>query len=187
MSTLDYRAWDGETMWYTDGRHSAKIEIGGDAQSAVMNGWSQGGEWLFKVDAKEFMQFIGIRDRNREKLYVGDIVIGHRGRVISDGYTKKKYPKTIRVYLLISFSDGKGIEPGFYLSEIGIHSQDREAEEKYQYRSISYRLEESREFHLINNEIVWKGYADSLEKIGNKYEIDDPFKNELPNIKELVK
>lgn len=114
--------------------------------------------------------YTGLRDKNLNQIFANDIVEGYVGWMKGDGRLRKGFPDKVRKRLHVVWSEGKGWDAGFQLDEIGVHPDDKKANDEYFYRSIQYHLTESRECHLKDNEIVWLGRNDTLEVIGNIYE-----------------
>jgi hypothetical protein len=124
----------------------------------------------FSTDRIEILQYLNQKDKNGNRLCEGDLVIGYRHRLPTDGYTKKGFPEKIRYILEVKYHDEKGMDEGFYLSSKGVHEDDQFSRDEYQYRSIQYQLQESRECNLVDNKVQWKGVNETLERIGNIYQ-----------------
>jgi uncharacterized phage protein (TIGR01671 family) len=87
MRELKFRVWSDESeMHYPEKNLELCFSVVG---AEVMNAWSQGGEHLYEVHIKQIMQYTGMKDKNGEEIYEGDILRGITDNEFSIEKSKK--------------------------------------------------------------------------------------------------
>lgn len=72
-STLDVRVWDGNKMRYLNTPENQPIpQINIDYRGILMSLWTRSGQWMYDATGV-FMLWTGHYDRNKKKIYEGDV------------------------------------------------------------------------------------------------------------------
>lgn len=124
-----------------------------------------------KFDEIELMQCSTLLDKDKNDIYVGDIVEGYKERVKSD-YVPKKYPQDrIKVICEVVF------ERGQFCTKLLRNCDEHKDIPQDLYRCYSYWLDPSYKgsYYLNSSTGKWDLEVDSrtcrnVKKIGNKYE-----------------